>query len=239
MLCGLALAVLVAAGCNTQSSSNKGKGGAELTLKTPKTVTIEQNDTTTVPITIERKNFEDPVTIKFEKPPAGVSVVETDTKIDKGVKERTFTLKATDQAKAGKYTLTVIASHADMKDTHEITLEVKEKAISSTSHSSPLSQEELKQKRTELNTSVKEKMTEIDASMAKLRERAKTADAKAKVELNKHLEQLDQQRQKLDADLAKVETTTAAQWKEFSARVNSSTSELAEGARKAWEKFKK
>jgi len=100
MLSGLALAVLVVAGCNTQSSTNKGKGGAELTLKTPKTVTVEQDDTAKVPITIERKNFEDPVTIKFEKPPAGISIVEEDTKIDKGVKERTFTLKATDKAKA-------------------------------------------------------------------------------------------------------------------------------------------
>jgi outer membrane autotransporter protein len=233
------LTVLLVVGCNTQSSTNKGKGGTELTLKTPKSVTVEQNDTVKLPIKIERKNFEDAVSIKFDKPPTGISIVEEDTKIDKGVTERTFTLKATDKVKAGEYKLTVIASHADMKDTHEVTVEVKEKATSSTSRSSPVAQEELNQKRAELNATVKEKMKDIDAAMVKLRERAKTADANAKVELNNHLAELDKQRKHLDADLAKVETTTAAQWNDFSARVNSATSELAEGARKAWEKVKK
>ena len=238
----LALGVLVVTGCNTQSSSNKGPGGKELKLTTPKTVTIAQDDTAKVEITIERTKFDDPVTVKFETP-EGVSITEGDTKLDKGVKERTFTLKATNKAKVGKSKMTVVASGADMKDTHEVTLEVKEKSTSSTSGSSPVSgtltNEDLKREREKLGTMVQEKMKEIDTSLATLRERAKTADAKVKVDLNKRIEELHTQRENLGKEYEQLQTTTAANWNTFSTRLSNAAHELAKGARKALDQFNK
>jgi len=236
----LVLAIPVFAGCNTQSSTNKGKDGKELKLTTPKTVAVAQDDTAKLDISLERKNFDEVVTIKFDKLPDGVTV-EEEGKVDKGVKERTFTLRATEKAKTGKSTVHVIASYADMKDTHEVTIEVKEKGTASTSKSSPLSgsDADLKKKRDDLSAALQARMKEVDSSMATLRERAKTADANVKVELNKQIDDLHTRRQDLSKEYDRVQATTAANWNDFSARVTSAANELADGARKAVEKFKK
>jgi hypothetical protein len=230
----------VSAGCNTQSSSNKGKEGQELTLRTAKTVTIDQDDTAKIEVTVERKKFDEPVTIKFETP-EGVTVAEGDTKLDKGEDKRTFILKASDKAKVGQNKMTVVASSGDMKDRNEVTLEIKAKGTSSTSGSSPVSgtDAEIKAKREELGTAIKTKMKEIDASMAALSERAKTADAQVKEKLNERIEELKTERQNLKSEYDRVETTTAANWNDFSTRLTKAANKLAEGARKALDQFKK
>jgi len=236
----LALAAVVFTGCNTQSPSNKGEGGKVLTLKAPKTVEVAQDDSAKVEIAVERTKFDDAVSIKFDKLPEGVVVAEDNTKIDKGVKERTFTLKATDKAKPGKHTIHVVASSAGMTDKHDVVVEVKEKGTQSVSGSSPAAKAdaELKRKRDELSATVQQQMKEIDATMVKLREQAKTADAKVKADLNKSIDDLHTRRQELSKEYGRIQSTTAEAWEDFSGRLTSAANELAAGASKAWERFK-
>lgn len=241
VLVPLGLAVLVAVGCNTQSSTNKGKGGEELTLKTPQSVTVNQEGTAEFAVKIERKKFDEPVTVKFEKLPEGVTVEESDHKLDKGVKERTFHLKASDKAKVGSNKILVVASSKDMTDRHEVNVEVKEKG-SHTTLSSPLSgqnKDDLKQKREELTAAVQAKMKEIDASMAQLRAEAKKATGDAQVALNKRIDELHAKRQDLSRDYDRIQSTTKDAWQEFSAGLSRAADELAQHTREAVAKLQK
>jgi len=236
----LALAALVFAGCNTQSTTSKGAGGKELKLSTPQSVKVEQDGTAELKVTIARTNFDEPVAIKFTKRPEGVTI--EDANIDKGVKEKTFTVKAANTAKAGKYTVTAEATHADMKDHHEITIEVTEKKTGSVSGSSPLGKqaaEDLKNKREALKTATQERLKEIDQSMTDLRATAKTADAKTKVEIDSRLAVLDQQRKDLGVQMAEIQSTTAEAWEAFSTRVSNAATELHKGVTEAVQKYKK
>jgi len=240
VLAPLVLAALVLTGCNTQTSTSKGAGGKELKLVTPKTVTVEQDGNAELKVTVTRTGFDEPVAIKFDKRPDGVTI--EDGSLDKGVKEKTFTVKAANTAKVGKYTITVDGTHADMKDHHEITIEVKEKKTGSISGSSPLGKQagdDLKRKREELNTATQARLKEIDQSMTDLRASAKTADAKTKVEINSRLAVLDEQRKSLNTQVGEIQNTSADAWEAFSTRVSNAANELHKGATEAVEKFKK
>jgi len=237
----LALVVLlVNAGCNKDTSTSKGPDGKELTLEPINSVAVAQDDTAKVDISVERKKFEDPVTIKFE-PPEGVTVTESDTKLDEGVNKRTFTLKATDKAKVGKHKMMVVASSDGMNSTREVTIEVKEKSTRSVSGSSPVSgsDADIKEKRQKLEAAIKAKMKEIDDSMDTLRERVKTADAKTKEKLDERIKQLHIEHQDLRKQYDQIATATAANWNDFSTRLTNAAHKLAEGARKALDEFKK
>jgi len=240
VLTPLVLAALVFTGCNTQTTTSKGAGGKELKLSTPQSVTVEQDGSAELKVTITRTAFDEPVAIKFTKRPDGVTI--EDASIDKGVKEKTFTVKAANTAKVGKYTITAEATHADMKDHHEITIEVKEKKTGSISGSSPLAKqaaEDLKNKREALKTATQASLKEIDQSMTDLRASAKTADAKTKVEIDSRLAVLDEQRKSLGKQVSEIQTTSAEAWESFSERVSNAASELRTGATEAVEKFKK
>jgi len=239
-LAPLVLAALVFTGCNTQSSSSKGAGGKELKLSTPKSVTVEQDGTAELKLSVARTGFDEPVTVAFTKLPEGVTV--EGGSIDKGVKDKTFTVKAANTAKVGKHTISVDATHADMKDHHEITIEVTAKKTSSTSGSSPVGKQagdNLKLKRDELNAATQTRLKEIDQSMAELRTQAKAADAKSKVEINSRLSALEDQRKKLDTQVGQIQTTSAEAWDEFSVGVNNAANELHKGVTEAVAKFKK
>jgi len=240
VLAPLALAALVFAGCNTQTSSSKGKDGKEFELKMPASVSVNQGETAELKVSVERKGFDEPVTVKFEKLPDGVTI-EEDGKFDKGVKEKTFTVKAKADAKVGKHTIKVSSTHADMSPNKEVTIEVKEKKAS-TSGSSPVGKqagEDLKRKRDELNTTAQARLKDIDKSMDDLRAEAKTADAKAKVEINSRLSALEDQRKKLGNQVAEIQTTSADAWEAFSARLTTAADELHKGVNEAVTKFKK
>src|SRR5947207_312734 len=104
VLAPLVLAALVYTGCqpSTTTTTTK-KDGKELTVTVPKEVKLDQGGSAPVKVTIARKNFDEDVTVKFDKLPDGVTV-EGDGKLAKGVKEREFTLNATSGAKVGKAT---------------------------------------------------------------------------------------------------------------------------------------
>lgn len=227
VLASLALAALVVAGCNTQTSVSKGKEGKELKLTSPKTVAVEQGATMELKIAIERKGFDDVVAIKFGDRPEGVTI--EDGKLDKGVTEKTFVVKVAPGAKVGKNAISVDATVADMKDHNEITLEVQEKKTT----------DALKQKRDELTSTVQGKMKDIDAQMKVLQDQAKVADAKTKVEINSQIEKLETQRKALNAEFGRMASATADTWQDYSTRLTSAANDLHNGVTAAVKKLKK
>jgi hypothetical protein len=234
VLTPLVLAALVFTGCNQTTTTTGKKDGKELKLTTPKSVAVEQGETVKVKVAIDRKGFDDEVTVKFEKLPEGVSIEEADGKLAKGVKEREFTLKATSAAKVGAATAKVSASGGGVENGHDLSVEVKEKKEKPDTKAA-----ELKKKRDELNTAVQAKIRDIDASMTELQAAAKAADAKAKVEIDKHIANLDEQRKKLGARVAEIQAHSGDAWDTFSASVHSAADELHKGVTDAVKKFKK
>jgi len=238
-LAPVVLAVMAAVGCNTQTSHNQGKNGKELVATTPQNVAIDRNATTDLKVTVDRsKGFDEPVTVKITGLPEGVTV-EEEGKLDKGVSERVFKLKANPDAglTSGKLKVTVAGGGAEK--THEVAYEVRERSESASSPAAKQAAADLQKKRDELNKTVQARMKDIDRSMAELRERSKTADDQAKVQINSRLSVLEKQRQKLGEDMKTLPTTTAEAWQDFSARVTTATNELHTGVNEALEKFKK
>jgi len=237
----LTLAVVMAVGCNTQQGNVKGKDGKELTLKVPEKVAVDREGTAEVTVHVERKNFDEPVKIEFKDLPTGVEVVEKDHTLDKGVKERKFTLKATDKSKVSSgNAVQVVASGGGMDMTQKVVLDIREAGTQHEVGSSPAAKEaQLKKNRDELNATVKKKMDEIDNSMKDLRAKAKEATGQVKEDINKDLQRLDQQRQELGKQYLQIQETSAERWNDFSTRLNAATGELSEGIRKAMKRFQK
>jgi hypothetical protein len=122
-------AVLISGvGCSGEKGTVKGEGGKELTVQAPGDVSVKQGGTEKIKVKIKREKFDDPVDLKFEQMPEGVTIEETDTKIDKGSTEATFTLKADAKAKVQDgHKAKVTGSAAGMKSgPHEFTINVKE-----------------------------------------------------------------------------------------------------------------
>jgi hypothetical protein len=126
----VALAVGVV-GCNDAEKGKgtvKGKDDKQLTLTAPGTVTIKQGSTEQIKIKIDRKKFDDPVDLSFSDLPKGVTVKESDTKIDKGATDRTLTLEAKDDATIEDGAeAKVTAKSGDMKVTEPFKVNVKKK----------------------------------------------------------------------------------------------------------------
>lgn len=121
-------ATLGVVGCNTQEAVVSGKDNKVLTLTAPRTVTLHAGETAQVKLGVTRKEFDAPVTIDFSQLPPGVTVVETDHVIPKGVKEATFTLKAADNATGKGHVVKLSASSDGMKDGPiDVTLDIAEK----------------------------------------------------------------------------------------------------------------
>ena len=110
-----------------KSTEVKGEGNASLVLILPKSAEVKINDKTDIKVAVERKNFDDAVTIKFEDLPSGVSVVDGESqKIDKGSKDKTFTLKASKDAKEVKdHKVMITGTFKDIKVNESFLLTVK------------------------------------------------------------------------------------------------------------------
>jgi hypothetical protein len=100
----LFLAVLAAlmgasAGCE---KSTVGARGKKLTVMKPADQTIQRGETNEVKIIIKRDDFRDPVNVRFEGLPTGVTVQDQNGQIAAEANTATFTLKADPNANLGK-----------------------------------------------------------------------------------------------------------------------------------------
>ena len=122
LLCAAALA----AGC--ASSTAKGVGGRELTLVRPASQTLRRGETNRVAITVLRENIPSNVTVRFERLPKGVSVVEADRKLKPGELHVNYTLFAANDADlVSNYQARVTAEASDgLSASETLTLTVKQ-----------------------------------------------------------------------------------------------------------------
>jgi hypothetical protein len=121
---GLLVGVL---GCG-KTNEVTGEGGKKLKLTVPAmATTVKQGEEAKLTIKVTKEKFDDNVTLKFKDLPQGVKIVEPDTKIPKGGKEATITLKADSKAKVEEgQKVAVVAEAAGMKAQEEFTVNVKE-----------------------------------------------------------------------------------------------------------------
>jgi hypothetical protein len=114
-------------GCG-KTNEVTGEGGKKLKLTVPAVATtVKQGEEAKVTIKVTKEKFDDDVTLKFKDLPDGVKVVESDTKVPKGGKEATFTLKADSKAKIEDgQKVAVTAEGGGMKAQEEFTVNVKE-----------------------------------------------------------------------------------------------------------------
>jgi hypothetical protein len=114
-------------GCG-ESTEVKGSGDKSLKLTVPSSVNITQGETKKFTVKVGRKKFDEPVNVSFSDLPEGVKVEESDTKIDKGVNDREFTLKADEKAPVKEnHHIKVKATGGGMTAGEEFTVNVKQK----------------------------------------------------------------------------------------------------------------
>jgi hypothetical protein len=123
----LGLGVLV--GCNEgERGTVKGESGEELTLTAPANTSIIQGGTQKVTVRIERKNFDDPVDVKLEQLPKGVTADKDSKTIAKEDKSVEFTLIADNKADlVTAHEVKVSASRGELSIKKGFRLEVKAK----------------------------------------------------------------------------------------------------------------
>ena len=116
-------------GCSGEKKESPGgAGGEKLKLTGPGNTSIEQGESKKISVSIKREKFEDPVDLKFEDLPKGVTIEESDLKFEKGATKKEFTLKADAKATPVEGKAKVSASGAGEKaGPAEFTVTVKEK----------------------------------------------------------------------------------------------------------------
>jgi len=126
-LVAVSATALMNAGCESHTTTNS-EGTKSITLTKPSNVTLNQGESHSVDIKISRKGFNEPVDVRFEGLPEGVSVEERDHRIAKDSTSTTFNLKAS--AKAPPVTdkaVTAIATGggAEVKETFNVSVKAK------------------------------------------------------------------------------------------------------------------
>lgn len=89
------LLILAAAACD--KTTTQGSGGKKLTLDDPADQTLHRGDTNKIDISISRENFSGPVSVRFQRLPKGVEVLDTEP-IPADQSRATYTLHATNDA---------------------------------------------------------------------------------------------------------------------------------------------
>jgi hypothetical protein len=126
-----AIALVMAAGCQKSTSTGpsttgKSEDTKKLTLVTSESQSIEQGETDRIQITINRDNFNDPVTISLNDLPPGIEFVEKTATIPPNDNMVTLTLKAADDAAVGEQTFVIVAEAPGLdKNTQTVKLMVK------------------------------------------------------------------------------------------------------------------
>lgn len=115
-------------GTGCEKTTVEGPAGKKLTLIKPANQTLARGASEKVTVRITRSNFEDPVDIQFKDLPAGVTLVDGSTKIEKN--ERTFVLSASPNADlVGNHVALVTATGPDgLSATEQFNITVKEKS---------------------------------------------------------------------------------------------------------------
>jgi uncharacterized membrane protein len=127
MIVVLTAVAVVNTGCEKAKTTTP-SGDKSLTLTKPGNHSIKQGDTTSVKVSISRKGFSDPIDVKFQGLPDGVTVQETDMTVPKNSDSATFNLKAKDDAKTGDHAVTVDAHGGGLDAKETFTLTVKPKS---------------------------------------------------------------------------------------------------------------
>jgi hypothetical protein len=90
-----AIAALGLAGCSGETvSTERHDTNRKLTLNVPGKTSMAQGETETIKLSIDRDNFNDPVTVDFENLPKGITIVETNRTIPASTEAIKFTLQA-------------------------------------------------------------------------------------------------------------------------------------------------
>lgn len=137
LTCGtLGLAAVLAAGCQetttTGPAARTDSSGApsvkKLSVMAAEAQTIERGDTDKVLVTINRDNFDDPVTISLNDLPPGVVGVQSQAVIPAGSNTVTLELKASDDAAVGEHQVKINATAPGLAQNVQVfKLTVKEK----------------------------------------------------------------------------------------------------------------
>jgi hypothetical protein len=134
---GLALLLIVGAGCQKTTSTGPGEVKSNgtttvkrLTLIAAKNQTIKRGDTDKVLVTVTRDNFDDAVTVRLNDLPKGVELVgDNEAVIPRGSNSVTLELKASDDAEVGEHDVTIAADAPGISEnTQTFKLMVKDKS---------------------------------------------------------------------------------------------------------------
>lgn len=135
-----ALALVLAVGCQQSTSTGPATPPAgtaarpatntstvkKLTVTAAKDQSIEQGESDKVMVTINRDNFDDPVTIKLNDLPVGVECTNNSVVIPAGSNSATLTLKAAEDAPVGEHNVTIAAEAPGLDlNTQSFVLKVK------------------------------------------------------------------------------------------------------------------
>ena len=106
----IALALVVAIGCETKSPNGIEKKGEPLTVKAPAATDLKAGDKQDVKVALERgKDFKEEVTVKIEAP-KGITVEPESKVLAAGDKELSVKVAAAADMAEGKQTLTITAT---------------------------------------------------------------------------------------------------------------------------------
>jgi len=133
----LSLAALCAWGCENKTTttgpapagtSGKSNEVKKLTLKAAEKESIKQGDSYDLKIKIERKNFDDPVTVRLSDLPEGVTSDMAEVVIPAGTTETKVKLTAAADAAVGEHDVKIDAKAPGVDDNMQtMKLTVKEK----------------------------------------------------------------------------------------------------------------
>jgi hypothetical protein len=120
--------LLGAAGCR-ETTTMEGRGGKKLSVTKPSSLTIKQGATEQAKISITRTNFTEPVEVRFDKLPPGVTLVEKKTEIPSNDSSATYTFKADDNAPVvSNHEATVtVAGPGDLRSTENFPITINKK----------------------------------------------------------------------------------------------------------------
>lgn len=124
----VAALALVVAGLGCEKSTVEGPAGKKLTVVQPSNQTIKRGETNEIAIKVTRTNISDPLTVKFDGLPKGVTVVE-EKKITPDQNSVNYTLHAALDADLvqNSQSKVTVSTPDGIKTTETFTITVKDR----------------------------------------------------------------------------------------------------------------